>query len=133
MTILTLFFDMKAKPKELYELNKNGKFLFILLYILKTTLFDDIKSIVYDFTMILLNDTSTNSSNNNSNANTYNNIKQYLEYNLLPYYLLIDEKGKSIKVMNVSGEIDEGKFNEFFFSCSLLSITSTFLPRLFAS
>ena len=115
-TILTLFFDIKAKPKELYQLNKNGKFLYILLYILKTTLFDDIKSIVYDFTMILLNETSTNSSNsNNSNASTYNNIKQYLEYNLLPYYLLIDEKGKSIKVMNVSGEIDEGKFNEFFF------------------
>ena len=88
-------------------MNKNGKFLFILLFILKTSLFDDIKSLAYDFIMILFND--SNSQNMNSN------IRQYIEKYILPNYLLIDNRGKSIKVANVSGEIDEGKFEEFFF------------------
>ena len=119
--ILTIFYDLKSKPKELYQLNKNGKFLYILLYLLKTSLFDDIKSIVYDFTIILFNEncTNSNSSNNlntnNTNPNSNISIRQYIEYNLLPYYLLIDERGKNVKVMNVSGEIDEDKFNQFFF------------------
>ena len=119
--ILTIFYELKSKPKELYQLNKNGKFLYILLYLLKTSLFDDIKSLVYDFTIILFNENCTNATSanntntNNSNQNSNVSIRQYIECNLLPYYLLIDERGKNIKVMNVSGEIDEDKFNEFFF------------------
>jgi len=105
--VLNLFYNLKGKMKELSNLNKNGKFLFILLFILKTSLFDDIKSLAYDFIMILFND--SNSQNMNSN------IRQYIEKYILPNYLLIDNRGKSIKVANVSGEIDEGKFEEFFF------------------
>ena len=119
-TILTIFYNLKTKSKELYYLNKNGKFLHILLFLLKTTLFQDIKSIVYDFIILLYNDTSTNPNNNNlngdnSNSNTNLNIRRYIENHFLPYYLLIDERGKSVKVANVSGEIDDDKFNQFFF------------------
>ena len=120
-TILTLFYDLKSKPNELYQINKNGKFLYILLFLLKTTVFNDIKSLAFDFTLLLFNENITNPNNfnnlnvKNSNINTNINIRQYLECNLLPYYLLIDERAKKIKVMNVSGEIDQDKFMEFFF------------------
>ena len=85
--ILTIF---------LYQLNKNGNFLYILLYLLKASLFDDIKSIIYDFTIILFNENCTNASNannvntNNTNQNSNISIRQYIDYNLLPYYLLIE-------------------------------------------
>ena len=105
--ILNLFYNLKGKTKELFHLNKNGKFLFILLFLLKTSLFEDIKSLAYDFLMILFYD--------NNSTNISMNIKQYIEQNILPYYLFIDNRAKNIKVANVSGEIDEGKFHEFIF------------------
>ena len=119
-TILTMFYNLKEKSKELYYLNKNGKFLHILLFLLKTTLFQDIKSLVYDFIIIFFNETITNPKNNNinvDNSNSNNNfsIRQYIENNILPYYLLIDERGKNVKVANVSGELDDDKFNKLFF------------------
>ena len=69
--ILNLFYNLKGKTKELSHLNKNYKFLLILLFLLKTSLFDDIKSVAYDFIMLLFND------NNSLNINI--NIRQYIE------------------------------------------------------
>ena len=111
--IITMFSELKSN--ELYHLNKDGKFLYILFFLLKTSLFNDIKLIIFDFIMSLFNENITYPNLNLNNSNTNNNIKQYIEYNLLPYYLLIDERGKKIKVMNVSGDIDDDKFNKFFF------------------
>ena len=117
-SILAMFYELKSKPKELNHLNKNGKFLYILLFLLKTTLFEDIKLIVYDFMMVLFNENKTNSRlsiSNNSNNNNIMNIRQYIEYNILPFFLLIDDRGREIKVKNTSEEIDENGFSQYFF------------------
>ena len=111
LTILTMFFELRAKSKELYELNKNGKFRDILLFLLKTSLFEDIKSIALDFIMIFYHETFTNPTFKVNN----NDIRLFIEWNILPNYLFIDDKGKNIQLSNVSGEIETGKYNEYFF------------------
>ena len=109
--ILSLFFDLRNKSKELYELNKKGKFKDTLLFLLKTSLFEDIKSISYDFLLAFINETSTNANNKTNNLD----IRRFIESNILPNFLLIDENAKKKKLMNVSGEIEVGKYNEFIF------------------
>ena len=123
-TILNLFYDLKNKTKELNHLNKNGKILSIILFLLKTTLFNDIRIFLYDFIFLFINDKnlSTNidlnssiKSSNNNNINNNLNLVQYIENNILPFYLLMDEKEKSIEVKNMSGELQGEKYIEYFF------------------
>ena len=116
-TILNLFYDLRNKPNELNHLNKNGKMISVLLFLLKTTIFNDIKFLVYDFIFIFINDKNLNSNfpSNSKIANHHSSIIQYIEDNILPNFLFMNKKGKSIKVKNLSGDLQEEKYKEYFF------------------
>ena len=117
--ILNLFYELRTKAKELNHLNKGGKILSSLLFLLKTTVFNDIRILLYDFIFAFINDknlnTNIDSTNVNKNQNNITNITQYIENNILPFYLLMTEKEKNVLVKNLSGELQEEKFNEYFF------------------
>ena len=123
--IINLFFDLKNKTKELNHLNKSAKIFSTLLFLLKTTIFNDIRLLIYDFIFVFINDKNletnfdsninTNNKNNNINNSNNQNIILYVENNILPFYLFLDEKEKNIITRNLSGELQEEKFNEYFF------------------
>ena len=122
--ILNLFYDLKKNTKELNQLNKSAKIFSVLLFLLKTTIFNDIRLLVYEFIFIFINDKNlntnfetlkisgnNNSKNNNANTSSNNNlnITQYIENNILPFYLFMNEKEKNFEVKKISGEIDKNK------------------------
>ena len=125
--ILNIFYELKNNTKELNRLNKKGKIFSILLFLLKTTIFNDIRLLVYDFIFVFINDknlstnieTNLNSSNSNNNSKNTNNNNEnfihYIENNIVPFYLFMDEKEVNYNVKNLSGELQEEKFNEYFF------------------
>ena len=113
--ILNLFFALKENIKELNILNKNGKIFSILLFLLKTTIYNDIRLLVYDLIFIFMNnknfntnfETTNNTKNMNSKDNNSFNISQYIESNILPFFLFLEEKGNNLESKNSSGQ--EGK------------------------
>ena len=128
-TILNLFFDLKNYTKELNHLNKNAKIFSILLFILKTTIYNDIRLLVYDFIFILLNDknfntnfdtTNNNNNKNNTKNNSNTNITQYIESIILPFYLFMDEKDKNPEVKNTVGQ-EEKIINNIKYNYLILS------------
>ena len=117
--ILNLFFELRNKPKELNHLNKNGKIFSILLFLLKTTVFNDIRILLYDFIFVFINDNTLNinfGSNNKDKNNNSNieNIINFVENNILPFYLFVNEKEIYITSKNIEDSKEE-KFKEYFF------------------
>ena len=89
--ILSIFYRLKSEQKEvILKLNKNRKFIFILLYLIKTSIFDDIKLLAFNFAMLLSDDKFLGSENNPTLVATNKKIRKYIEFNILPYSL-IDE------------------------------------------
>ena len=107
-TILQMFFELKSKPKQLlFKLNKDRKMMYVLLFLVRTSVFDEIKLLAYDFAMLLSDENFSNEEKNPSITNANRKIRQYIEYHILPYYLLVDENEKDA---NVNSAIDENKY-----------------------
>ena len=105
--ILNLFFDLKKDSKYLNYLNKDYKIIYILLYLVKTSLFD-IKIDAFNFIIFLYSDSDY--SKGAQKLGIF--IKNYVERNIIPNFLINDnnsiEKNPDI-VRSLS--IDNIKYN----------------------